>query len=183
MVIIFIGPPGSGKGTQANLLKNQYNNLIIITVSNLLIEKSSDGSDFGNEIKEKMDKGELIEDTVVNDVLSAKLNFLKGKNILIDGYPRSLTQAKFLKQFLINDKSKFVINFNVDKEVLRKRIEKRAQIESRKDDNVFDKRFDIFLKSNEEIINYLKTHFELKNIEANSTPEAINVEIQRFLRD
>ena len=54
MVIIFIGPPGSGKGTQANLLKEHLPNLIILTVSSLLLEKSSDGSIFGNQIKEKI---------------------------------------------------------------------------------------------------------------------------------
>ena len=83
MVIVFIGPPGSGKGTQANLLKEHLPNLIILTVSSLLLEKSSDGSIFGNQIKEKMDKGELIEDNIVNQVLTDKFTSLKGEDILI----------------------------------------------------------------------------------------------------
>ena len=66
MVIIFIGPPGSGKGTQANLLKEHLPNLIILTVSSLLLEKSSDGSIFGNQIKEKMDKGKHNEHVRTN---------------------------------------------------------------------------------------------------------------------
>ena len=63
MVIVFIGPPGSGKGTQAQVLKDSVlPNLHILTVSSLLKEKSSDGSVLGNEIKQKMDNGDLIED-------------------------------------------------------------------------------------------------------------------------
>ena len=62
MVIIFIGPPGSGKGTQAQVLKDTVlPNLHILTVSSLLKEKSSDGSVLGNEIKQKMDNGALGE--------------------------------------------------------------------------------------------------------------------------
>ena len=98
MVIIFIGAPGSGKGTQAHLLKESLPNLTILTVSNLLILKSSDGTIFGNQIKDKMDNGELIDDTIVNNILEEKLNSLEGEDILIDGYPRSLKQAQFYKQ-------------------------------------------------------------------------------------
>ena len=65
MVIVFIGAPGSGKGTQAHLLKENFPNLTILTVSSLLTQKSSDGSVFGNQIKDKMDNGELIDDTIV----------------------------------------------------------------------------------------------------------------------
>ena len=73
MVIIFIGPPGSGKGTQAQVLKDTVlPNLHILTVSSLLKEKSSDGSVLGNEIKQKMDNGDLIEDTIVISVLKEK---------------------------------------------------------------------------------------------------------------
>ena len=181
MVIIFIGPPGSGKGTQANLLKEHLPNLIILTVSSLLLEKSSDGSIFGNQIKEKMDKGELIEDNIVNQVLTDKFTSLKGEDILIDGYPRSLKQAEFLSKLLVDETSKIVFNFNVEKNILKERILKRSQIESRKDDSVFDKRFDIYQETYEEILNFIDKNFDLKNIEADNSLESINIEIKGFL--
>ena len=181
MVIIFIGPPGSGKGTQANLLKEYLPNLIILTVSSLLLEKSSDGSIFGNQIKEKMDKGELIEDNIVNQVLTDKFTSLKGEDILIDGYPRSLKQAEFLNKLLVDETSKIVFNFNVEKNVLKERILKRSQIESRKDDSVFDKRFDIYQETYKEILNFVDKNFDLKNIEADNSLESINIEIKGFL--
>ncbi len=182
MVIIFIGPPGSGKGTQANLLKENYPNLNIVTVSNLLSERSSDGSVFGNQIKDKMNNGDLIEDSLVNEVLSDKIKLLEGEEILIDGYPRSIKQANFLKKLLLDISSKIIINFNVEKNILRKRISERSKIESRSDDKVFDKRFDIYQQTYKEILTFLDNNFILKNIEANNTLEAINIEIKGFLK-
>ena len=68
MVIIFIGPPGSGKGTQAQILKDNFlPNLHLLTVSSLLKEKSDDGSVLGDDIKKKMDNGDLIDDFVFED--------------------------------------------------------------------------------------------------------------------
>ena len=91
MVIVFIGPPGSGKGTQAQILKDtKLPNLHLLTVSSLLKEKSSDGSILGDEIKQKMDNGDLIEDTIVISVLKEKVETLKNEEILIDGFPRVL---------------------------------------------------------------------------------------------
>ena len=182
MVIIFIGPPGSGKGTQAHLLKEHLPNLIILTVSSLLLEKSSDGSIFGNQIKEKMDKGELIDDNVVNQILIDKFSALKGEDILIDGYPRSLKQAEFLAKLIHEEKLKIVFNFNVEKNVLKERILKRSQIESRKDDSVFDKRFEIYQETYKEILNFVDLNFNLINIEANNSLESINTEIKGFLK-
>ena len=90
MVIVFIGPPGCGKGTQANILKDTIlPDLNILTVSSLLKEKSQDQSVLGKEIKNKMDNGDLIEDTVVISVLKEKVNTLTNEQILIDGFPRS----------------------------------------------------------------------------------------------
>ena len=180
MVIIFIGAPGSGKGTQAHLLKESLPNLTILTVSNLLIQKSSDGTIFGNQIKDKMDNGELIDDTIVNNILEEKLNSLEGEDILIDGYPRSLKQAEFLKKILAN-KNPLIINFQVEREILKERIKKRSETESRKDDSLFDKRFDIYKETYSEILDYLGNNFNLNNIKANNTLEAINIEIKGFL--
>ena len=180
MVIVFIGAPGSGKGTQAHLLKENFPNLTILTVSSLLTQKSSDGSVFGNQIKDKMDNGELIDDTIVNSILEDKINSLDGEEILIDGYPRSLKQAHFLKKILY-DKKPLIVNFQVEREVLKERIKQRSKIESRKDENLFDKRFEILWETYSEILDYLVNNFNLKNIQANNTLEAINIEIKGFL--
>ena len=164
--IVVCGPPGSGKGTQAHILKDTIlPKLNILTVSSLLKEKSDDGSVLGNEIKQKMDNGDLIEDTIVISVLKEKVVSLAGKQILIDGFPRSSIQANSLKD-IFNEIKINVINFTVSDEELLFRIKKRSKEESRADDSVFEKRLGIYKKSHSEIINTLKNFYDVINIDA-----------------
>ena len=177
MVIVFIGPPGSGKGTQAQVLKDSVlPNLHILTVSSLLKEKSSDGSVLGNEIKEKMDNGDLIEDSIVISVLKEKADSLSDEQILVDGFPRSSIQAVSLKEIFIN-KHLNIINFTVTDEELLTRIKKRSQEESRADDSVFEKRLEIYKKTHNEIIESLSKYNEVINIDANDQIDSISQKI------
>ncbi len=177
MVIVFIGPPGSGKGTQAQVLKDTVlPNLHILTVSSLLKEKSSDGSVLGNEIKQKMDNGDLIEDQVVISVLKERADSLVDEQILVDGFPRSSKQAESLKDIFPN-KNLNIINFTVSDEELLARITKRSQEESRADDSVFDKRLAIYKKTHKEIIKSLSEVNEVMNIDANDQIDSISQKI------
>ena len=177
MVIVFIGPPGSGKGTQAQILKDtKLPNLHILTVSSLLKDKSNDGSFLGDEIKNKMDNGDLIEDTVVISVLKEKVENLKDEQILIDGFPRSSTQALALKD-IFYDNAINVINFTVSDDELLQRIKKRSQEESRADDSVFEKRLGIYKQSHTEITNSLSEFYEVINIDANNEIPLISQKI------
>jgi len=177
MVIVFIGPPGSGKGTQAQILKDSVlPNLHILTVSSLLKEKSSDGSVLGNEIKNKMDNGDLIEDSTVISVLKEKVDSLCDEQILVDGFPRSSLQAESLKKIFLN-KNLNIINFTVSDEELLTRIKKRSQEESRADDKVFDKRLSIYKKSHNQIIESLSNDNEVINIDANDQINSISNKI------
>ena len=177
MVIVFIGPPGSGKGTQAQFLKDSVlPNLHILTVSSLLKEKSSDGSVLGNEIKQKMDNGDLIEDSIVISVLKEKSDSLRDEQILVDGFPRSSKQAESLMNIFTN-KNLNIINFTVLDEELLTRIKKRSQEESRADDSVFDKRLAIYKKTHNEIIESLSKVTEVINIDANDQIDSISKKI------
>ena len=177
MVIVFIGPPGSGKGTQAQILKNDLlPNLHLLTVSSLLKEKSDDGSVLGNDIKNKMDNGDLIEDTIVISVLKEKVDSLSNEQILIDGFPRSSNQADSLKD-IFKDTNVFIINFIVSDEQLLERIKKRSLEESRADDSVFEKRLEIYKKSHDEIITSLNKYYEVIDIEANDEITLISQKI------
>src|SRR6056300_335384 len=177
MVVIFIGPPGSGKGTQAQILKDSVlPNLHILTVSSLLKEKSSDGSVLGNEIKQKMDNGDLIEDTIVISVLKQKSDSLGDGQILVDGFPRSSIQAESLKE-IFHNKILHIINFTVTDEELLARIKKRSQEESRADDAVFDKRLAIYKKSHSEIIESLLKDNYVINVDANDQIDSISKKI------
>ena len=177
MVIVFIGPPGSGKGTQAQVLKDSVlPNLHILTVSSLLKEKSSDGSILGNEIKQKMDNGDLIEDQIVISVLNEKVESLVDEQILVDGFPRSSVQAESLKEIFLN-KNLNIINFSVSDDELLARIKKRSLEESRADDSVFDKRLAIYKKTHDEIIKSLSKDNKVIDIDANDQIDLISQKI------
>ena len=182
MVIVFIGPPGCGKGTQANILKESIlPDLNILTVSSLLKEKSQDESILGKDIKNKMDNGDLIEDTIVISVLKEKVNTLSNEQILIDGFPRSSIQADSLHEIFEN-KDLSIINFEVDDEQLLQRIKKRSMEESRADDSFFEKRLQIYKKSHLEILNSLKKKYEVNDIQANDEISSVTAKIVDKLR-
>ena len=177
MVIVFIGPPGCGKGTQANILKDRIlPDLNILTVSSLLKEKSQDESILGKDIKNKMDNGDLIEDAIVISVLKEKVNTLSNEQILIDGFPRSSIQADSLLEIFEN-KDLSIINFDVDDIQLLQRIKKRSMEESRDYDSFFEKRLQIYKKSHLEILNSLKKNYLVNDIQANDEINSVTAKI------
>ena len=183
MVIVFIGPPGCGKGTQANILKDTIlPDLNILTVSSLLKEKSQDQSVLGKEIKNKMDNGDLIEDTVVISVLKEKVNTFTNEQILIDGFPRSSIQADSLVEIFVNEVLS-IINFEVDDDQLLQRIKKRSLEETRADDSFFEKRLQIYKKSHQEILNSLKKNYQVTDIQANDILKANSLDPTKRIKD
>ena len=124
MNIILFGPPGAGKGTQANNLVKFYD-LHKVSTGDLLRNEVQKNSNLGNKIKFILDKGSFVSDDIINDLIEKILSNNKLYNRLIfDGYPRNLNQAKnlnlLLKQF--NQKISCVLCLNVDKESVTKRI-------------------------------------------------------------
>lgn len=97
MRITFFGPPGSGKGTQAEKI-SEYFGLEHISTGILLREEISSGSKLGNEIREIVESGHLVSDDIVNREVFARIRNLD--DYLLDGYPRNLSQAEALDRFL-----------------------------------------------------------------------------------
>ena len=124
MNIILFGPPGAGKGTQAdNIVKNF--NLYKISTGDLLREEMKKSTDLGKKIKTKIDQGLLVSDDIVNNLIIKILSSKKNINSLIfDGYPRNLNQAKSLDSLIkkYNQKISCVLSLNVDKETIIKRV-------------------------------------------------------------
>ena len=119
--IIFIAPPAAGKGTQSELLVNEYGYNHIST-GDLLRAKQNDGSDLGNYIKNLLSEGKLVDDDIVTTLLSEKLSSINGPFIL-DGYPRTINQANTLNDVLkeLNLSIEAVIYLNVDSDTAMKR--------------------------------------------------------------
>ena len=124
MNIILFGPPGAGKGTQADNIVKSFN-LHKVSTGDLLRDEVQKNSDLGSKIKSLMDKGSFVPDDIINDLIVKILSNSEFYNRLVfDGYPRNLNQAKKLNLLLekYNQKISCVLCLNVDKEIIVKRI-------------------------------------------------------------
>ena len=100
MNIMLLGPPGGGKGTQANLLINKFN-IPQISTGDMLREHIKNKTELGNLAKEFMEKGELVPDSLILDMMEDKLSSNKCKNgFILDGFPRTIPQAEGLNTIL-----------------------------------------------------------------------------------
>ena len=124
MNVILFGPPGAGKGTQADNIARVFN-LHKVSTGDLLRDEIKNKTDLGKKIKSIVDKGLFVSDSVINNLIINPLSHKKFHNHLIfDGYPRNLNQAKNLDLLIKkhDQKISYVFSLNVDKELLIKRI-------------------------------------------------------------
>jgi adenylate kinase len=124
MIVIFIGPPGCGKGTQSKILEKKYSCLHLST-GDMMRDEVGSGSVLGQSIKNTMDKGEFIEDETVIDILKSQLQKLDlSRGAIFDGFPRTISQAKELDVILnlYNKEVSHVFDFKVDNEALVSRV-------------------------------------------------------------
>ncbi|HEY5775759.1 MAG TPA: adenylate kinase [Xanthomonadales bacterium] len=136
MRIVLLGPPGSGKGTQAALLVEQLG-VPHISTGALLRNAAKRGTELGLKAKALTDKGELVPDDVISDMIEERLSRADVANgFILDGYPRNLAQAKSLDLLLerLNQPVDEAILIDIKPELIIKRIAKRAQEEGRADD-------------------------------------------------
>ena len=124
MKLILLGPPGAGKGTQAEKLTKYLTGLHVST-GDIFRYNIKNNTELGKKAKSYMDSGKLVPDELTIDLVWDKLDSIdKDKSIILDGFPRNLAQAKALDEGLKerNDKIDKVINIAVDDEVIIKRI-------------------------------------------------------------
>ena len=139
MKIILFGPPGAGKGTQANFLIKRYG-IAQISTGDMLREAVNKGNEIGKEVKSIMEKGELVSDKLIMSLISERITKKDcEKGFILDGFPRTLEQAVSLDKIL-EDKNlhvDHVIQIHVEESLLLDRIHKRASENKnvRKDDN------------------------------------------------
>lgn len=121
--LVFIGPPGAGKGTQAAFLINEYSYNHVST-GDLLRKEIASKSDIGLKVEGIMASGELVSDDLIIKILKNNLNFKTNKYIF-DGFPRTLKQASFFHENLMSEYDYVAVHFLVDLAVLYNRLVNR----------------------------------------------------------
>lgn len=134
--LVLFGPPGAGKGTQANFLKEKYD-LIHISTGDVFRYNIKNETALGMLAKSFMDKGELVPDQVTIDMLSKEVEKNAGANgFIFDGFPRTSAQAKALDELMDSKDSQInaMVALEVDDEVLVQRLLERGKTSGRADD-------------------------------------------------
>ena len=183
MIIILFGPPGAGKGTQAQRLVDKHN-LKQLSTGDMLREAITEGSELGKKASSIMDRGELVSDDIILSMIRDKLSESGSDGFIFDGFPRNLEQAKALDKILHEVKLKLdlVIEIVVNDEVLINRIENRAKESNnaRSDDNeeVLKNRLNIYHKSTEMIKPYYLEQKKLVKIDGMRSIEQVSSDIE-----
>ena len=185
MNIIFFGPPGAGKGTQAKNLENKLNNYQIST-GNILRDEIKNETAIGKKIINNMNDGKFVDDEIINKLIEKVILDPQKKNRLIfDGYPRTIDQAKNLDLLLNSSKQKidFIFFLNVDKDTIIKRIKKRKFIEKRSDDelDIILKRYDTYMETTWPVLEYYSTNSNFHEIDGSLEIDQITNKIEAFL--
>jgi len=122
-VFLFFGPPGAGKGTLAAVVAPELD-LEHVSTGDMFRSEAQSGSDLGKQLQEIMNSGKLVPDELTIEIVKKKMLSLGEKGIILDGFPRTVDQAKALDEMLIeiNRKVNLLVYLNVSTEVITKRL-------------------------------------------------------------
>ena len=191
MRLIVLGPPGAGKGTQAQRLVERYS-IPQLSTGEMLRVAVATGTEIGREVKAIMDRGELVPDVVANHMVSDRIDQEDcRRGFILDGFPRTVAQAEALMAMLEQKGVKLdaVIELKVDQTVLIERMEKRvADMLSaggtvRSDDNrdTFARRLDEYRRKTAPLLDYYRRRGELIEIDGMQGMDVVTRDIASVL--
>jgi len=208
MRVVILGPPGAGKGTQAEKLSKKLG-ISHLSAGDLLRESVSRGTSLGEKARSYMVKGELVPDSIILEVIGEEMEKSRD-GFILDGFPRNINQAKALDQYLKKrgEKLDMVINLEVRRGTIVERLTGRlicpecgkvyhvksippemvceecgAKLEQRIDDNehTIKNRIEVYLKHTHPLIDYYQRKGLLKSISGEGSPQEVFNRILKLL--
>jgi adenylate kinase len=177
MRLVLVGPPGAGKGTQAQFLAEHYS-IPHISTGDIFRANLKAGTPLGLEAQKFMDAGELVPDSVTNEMVKDRLTHADTANgFLLDGFPRNVAQAQVLSAVLAESKTPLdaVLELQIDDSEIISRLDNRRSVESRADDaaEVIVHRLKVYHEQTAPIIGYYSTEGSLKTISATGAVDEV----------
>lgn len=206
LILILLGPPGSGKGTQADLLKQHYR-IPHVSIGDILREHVKNQTPLGKEAKEYMDQGKLVPDRLIIRMTFERVKELDcKKGYILDGFPRTMSQATAFRDHVGKNGRMVVLSFKISDEAIIERLSKRVTCEKcqtpyhlvfsppkkdhicdkcggkliqRSDDNeeVIKKRIATYREQTAPLVDFYNNQKMLYTLDCNKTKEALYKEI------
>jgi adenylate kinase len=177
MNLLLLGPPGAGKGTQAQRLVQQHS-IPQISTGDMLRAAVAAGSELGKTAKGLMERGELVPDSLVIAIAKERLSkpdALRG--FVLDGFPRTVAQADALSELLagVGRKLRCCVSLVVDEEAVVGRLLERAKIEGRSDDNekTIRERMRVYRQQSQPLVDYYQQRGLLREVDGMGSVDAV----------
>ena len=202
--LIFLGAPGAGKGTQAQKL-SEDKGFIQVSTGDILRANVKEGTELGKEAKKYMEAGKLVPDELIIAMIEEKLEELKDKDIILDGFPRTVKQAEALEELLnkVGRNLDVVILFDISDEEVIKRITGRRidsktgkvyhiefnpppediEVIQRDDDKeeVVKKRLEVYHSQTAPLIDFYEKKGKLVKIDASKSPDEVYQDLLKII--
>jgi adenylate kinase len=179
--LIFLGPPGSGKGTQAQTLAEKLD-IPHVSTGEILRQAMKEQTPLGIKAQKYVNSGELVPDQLVQDLVEERLSQPDAQSgWILDGFPRKVTQAVFLEGLLVKtgQGGERVVNLDAPDDVVIARLLARG----RKDDHeeVIRRRLEVYRQETAPLIDYYRDRQKLLTVNGNQSLEAVTTELQKVI--
>lgn len=180
--LIFLGPPGAGKGTQAAILANQWQ-IPHISTGDILRRAIAEETVLGLQVQSFVNAGELVPDLLILYLLEERLSQLNTeRGWILDGFPRNLAQAEALEELLqrLNQSCDLVVHFEVSPQIVRERMLQRRRLDDQA--NIIQKRLAIYQEQTLPVLNFYQRQHCLYPINGNLPVESVTRILQLSLQ-